>query len=971
MAPNHCHLISFKSCPHFTCTTAPMATDHILAYFASFSLHSLTKLSTIPITVHTVLPTECPLCADLPADPEHSAEDIRKAVEEMKTVLTFSRKRYENLGAMYHDFPFYVRAKTVKLRSTFLAHRQFGINIQSLAKDPFFRPLLGVEAKLTKIEEWLACETTIGSGEEQLVGETKTVSGEELEAVIEEVNAARCEYSGFVKDLLRLGKATLTVKHRGVGYAAEGRDRDTGLPTRGKMAMGAIRERFLARKRDSRRTVSPLASSSLLRSPRSPDTASHIYPDRAIRPLPRSRLKSRLSPEQVNGLIYPLDPPPIASPVLASSSGDTYERGPIVNGVRAVHAYANHIHAHEDSHYPHHRHDVDVGHCTCGEEGEVVDSGDEEVEFDHPDYRYTAATGTPTPAGYPGHVHEMVVAREMAAAGSKPPLDSVQRRLMEAARLDGGGKLPPPPGSTASSSADGYESFENTSNKKKRKIPLSGASSTLHQSSLSAEMASMGISGQHDGAADDGGPMAAQSQQVYTPSGVTAGSGTGISGAGRGRYGRAGNPNAQRNGLRRPLTNGTANMTGPSQQKGTLRANGDMTNGDGPEDFENTGGIISQAIKSAAEQGPLTPQKGASGKASPNQSLLQQSAAAASSNTTPKTQFTFHCDSESATKMVDQETAAATAYGHSVPAPSMPGAYPTALPGVGAAPEPGRMPNGQYTRVPNAAGNRVSTQGTQTTPSLRGGAPLPINNATRLPPPPVGGAALPAGQQQQHPGAPAAPLPPPKTKPRRRPSKEYALAARQRQLQQEYTNYHHRPTKDNMWICEFCEYEDIFGVPPMALIRSYEIKDRAERKKAAEKRRLLEKAKMKGRKNKKGSKKANAAAAAAKDANAAAYPATGGPGQPPNGVGGAPYDPHLRVPSGGGGLPPGPPGDDEYYDYEEGYDEEGFEGEEYEPVEGEYEDPYFAPPPPAPRGTPVQGGGGVHAQGVPVQQGRA
>jgi len=249
MAPNHCLLISFKACPHFTCTTAPMPTDHILTYFASFRIHSLTKLSTIPITIHTELPTECPLCADLPADPERSAEDIRKAVEEIKTALTFSRNRYEKLGAMYQDVPFYVRAKTAKLRSTVLAHRQFGINIMPLAKDPFFRPVLGVEAKLIKIEEWLACETTTGPGEEQLAGETKTVSGEELEAVIAEVNEARCEYSGFVKDLLRLGKATLTVKHRGVGYAAEGRDRDTGLPTRGKMAMGAIRERFLARKR--------------------------------------------------------------------------------------------------------------------------------------------------------------------------------------------------------------------------------------------------------------------------------------------------------------------------------------------------------------------------------------------------------------------------------------------------------------------------------------------------------------------------------------------------------------------------------------------------------------------------------------------------------------------------------------------------------------------------------------------------
>jgi hypothetical protein len=57
-----------------------------------------------------------------------------------------------------------------------------------------------------------------------------------------------------------------------------------------------------------------------------------------------------------------------------------------------------------------------------------------------------------------------------------------------------------------------------------------------------------------------------------------------------------------------------------------------------------------------------------------------------------------------------------------------------------------------------------------------------------------------------------------------------------------------------MWICEFCEYERIFGTPPAALIRQYEIKDRKIRKQEAERRRLLEKAKMKGRKGKKGSK---------------------------------------------------------------------------------------------------------------------
>jgi hypothetical protein len=97
-------------------------------------------------------------------------------------------------------------------------------------------------------------------------------------------------------------------------------------------------------------------------------------------------------------------------------------------------------------------------------------------------------------------------------------------------------------------------------------------------------------------------------------------------------------------------------------------------------------------------------------------------------------------------------------------------------------------------------------------------------------------------------------------KPHRRRGDIYALAARQRRLQQEYANLHHPPAPEDVWICEFCEYESIFGVPPMALIRQYEIKDRKERKRLAEKRRLLEKAKMKGRKGKKQTKNAAKAA---------------------------------------------------------------------------------------------------------------
>lgn len=102
-------------------------------------------------------------------------------------------------------------------------------------------------------------------------------------------------------------------------------------------------------------------------------------------------------------------------------------------------------------------------------------------------------------------------------------------------------------------------------------------------------------------------------------------------------------------------------------------------------------------------------------------------------------------------------------------------------------------------------------------------------------------------------------------KPRRRRGDVYALAARQRKLQQEYNNLQHPPSSEDIWICEFCEYESIFGQPPHALIRQYEIKDRKERRRLAEKRRLLEKAKLKGRKGRKQSK--NAAKAANQAAN--------------------------------------------------------------------------------------------------------
>ena len=119
--------------------------------------------------------------------------------------------------------------------------------------------------------------------------------------------------------------------------------------------------------------------------------------------------------------------------------------------------------------------------------------------------------------------------------------------------------------STASSneSADGYDSFENTNNKKKRKIPTSGSLGS-HQSSLSSDMAHMALSSTHD--IDIGSVETDSGVAHYYGSGSSAipaaTSGNGICGAGRGRHGRA---STRHHSARSPLgvsVNGSNSLQG-------------------------------------------------------------------------------------------------------------------------------------------------------------------------------------------------------------------------------------------------------------------------------------------------------------------------------------------------------------------------------------------------------------------------
>lgn len=84
--------------------------------------------------------------------------------------------------------------------------------------------------------------------------------------------------------------------------------------------------------------------------------------------------------------------------------------------------------------------------------------------------------------------------------------------------------------------------------------------------------------------------------------------------------------------------------------------------------------------------------------------------------------------------------------------------------------------------------------------------------------------------------------------------RELNVAARHRRQLAAESNHHNPPKISDIWICEFCEYERIFGEPPRALIRDYEIKDRRHRQEEADRKRLLEKAKAKSRKGRKSGK---------------------------------------------------------------------------------------------------------------------
>jgi len=213
----------------------------------------------------------------------------------------------------------------------------------------------------------------------------------------------------------------------------------------------------------------------------SPDTVSSLFPDRPIRPLPKRRLRERLSPDVADSIEYPPEPAS-NSPLFYysySTKDEESEHGIATNRERSV--------------------PLPDGGSSARDLERDKDSGARRVRVSPESPTLVSRLSR----GDPKHNH---------------PRKSESRALHSTA-----------------SSVDGYDSFENTNNKKKRKIPDTSLNGGHSLSDVSAGISSLAVSSpstpKHDSTA-----TTASNYYVANNAGVS-----GISGPGRGRFGRSRN----------------------------------------------------------------------------------------------------------------------------------------------------------------------------------------------------------------------------------------------------------------------------------------------------------------------------------------------------------------------------------------------------------------------------------------------
>lgn len=435
----------------------------------------------------------------------------------------------------------------------------------------------------------------------------------------------------------------------------------------------------------------------------------NLFPDRPIRPLPKRRLRERLSPQVAESIKYPPS---------------------MLNSVPLFQ-------------YP----------CSSKE------------EETHSNIAFTGSSGglqqVESAKSLPGRRNGGVNGTDGIETGrsafvTRSPPELLNRTVPVSSRPEQSRSRIQPAPSTPSS-VDGYDSFENTNNKKKRKIPSAGDSVLNSAHGLNIDMSSHPTSaGAGSPSGEVNGDHSLYSSAGYTTTGSFGSNGQGMSGSGRGRLGRSRNCRSPL----RALSDGN-NLSASRTSKSASQWS---------SEHEGSSGIIRNAIANA---GKLPPQ------GEENVSLLQQHSAK-SKSTPSSSQFTFTCDSQV---------------------------------------------TGTLHWPANSSRHNMGQQS-----SFINGAPAAHHEDLTK-----------AANRERR-------------KTRRQIEKELVRAAEDRRQAATRRYYQNPPKPEDFWFCEFCEYEAIFGEPPRALIRQYELKDHKKRQEEADRKRLLEKAKQKGRKGKKNGK---------------------------------------------------------------------------------------------------------------------
>ncbi|EFX01890.1 hypothetical protein CMQ_4961 [Grosmannia clavigera kw1407] len=305
-----------------------------------------------------------------------------------------------------------------------------------------------------------------------------------------------------------------------------------------------------------------------------------VFPDRLIYPLPKRRLRERLSPNVADSIQFP--------PAHVSGSPFFYYPYSLKDDVPAALERANVL-----------------------------------------NHRRTATT-PPGTALYPDASNSLQVRRDSDGDG---PLNSSRVvRLVNRISRHQPTLIPSPPDSqqaapSAASSVDGYDSFENTNNKKKRKIPTAGDAS--HAGSYTSTDIHSVSSGPLSTTTNDDTLSGGSLSSAYSGSASFVAAAPGISGPGRGRYGR------NRNGRKplRPLPEAGSNWSGrngKSQPPWPTPLEADRM----PTHSTSTG-IISNAIANAEKQASREQENTTHVREQP--SVMSSPASA---------QFTFTCTSQ-------------------------------------------------------------------------------------------------------------------------------------------------------------------------------------------------------------------------------------------------------------------------------------------------------------------------------------